>query len=342
METFKRAVISEYGGPEVLKIIEDRKGRPNDGNVGVHVLASGVAYGDVLKREGRMPAMPTIPFTPGYDFVGLVEYRGSHSKFEVGQKVVGLIPNGANTQYILAKEQYLVPVPAALDNVEVVAAALNYVTAWQMLTRVAKAQPGERVLIHGAGGGVGTAVLQLGKILNLEIYGTASKSKHDIVRQNGGIPIDYKSEDFVEVVKRLPNPGVDIVIDGIGGKNLGRSYDALRKNGRLISYGISAAQTDEKMVTLSTFARLFWYNLKPDSRKACFYIVVKNLLARINPVTWGSDYDQVTEDLALMMQFLQEGKIKPVIGATYSLGQIVEAHKAIDTAAVPGKIVLIN
>ncbi len=342
METFKRAVISAYGGPEVLKIVEDRKGQPTTGLLGIRVLGSGVAFGDVLKREGKMPSMPSLPYTPGYDFIGRVEFVGPDSQYSIGQKVAGLVPNGANTEYILVKEKYIIPVDDSVDTAEGVATCLNYVTAWQMLTRVAKAQPGERLLIHGAGGGVGTALMQLGKLLGLEMYGTASKGKHEILKQHNTQPIDYKSEDFVKVVNELPNPGVDIVIDGIGGKTLGRSYEALRKNGRLISYGISASTGSEALVAYGTFARLFWYWMKPDSRKAFFYIVVPNIAAKMSPVTKSSNNEEVREDLKLMFQYLKEKKIHPIVGATFSLRQIVEAHRAIDNASVPGKIVLMN
>ncbi len=133
-------------------------------------------------------------------------------------------------------ENLLVPVPDGLDTAKTVSLVLNYLTAHRMLHRSAQVKRGERILVHGAAGGVGTALLQLGKEAGLEMYGTASKGKHELVSSPGALPIDYRSEDFVERICSLTGDGVDAVFDGIGGKNLSRSYSTLRKGGAIVKF----------------------------------------------------------------------------------------------------------
>lgn len=147
---------------------------------------------------------------------------------------------GTHTQCVVVPAGELVLVPHGLDVAEAASVTVNYVTAYQMLYRVAKARPGERILVHGAAGGVGTAMLQLGRLQGLDMYGTASAGKHDLVRELGATPIDYKSEDFVERIRSLTGNGVDAVFDAVGGENAVRSWKTLRRGGRLVVYGLSS------------------------------------------------------------------------------------------------------
>ena len=179
---------------------------PERDEVQLRVLASGVAYGDVMKRMGLNPGMPKMPYTPGYDLVGEVIATGPVvQRFKVGDRVTGFVLNGANTEYANFSEGLFVPLPSGIDPVDALCLVLDYVTVDQMLHRKARIQPGQRILVHGAAGGVGTALLQLGKLNQLEIFGTASIGKHDVVRGLGATPIDYKSEDFVKrVLDHIP------------------------------------------------------------------------------------------------------------------------------------------
>src|SRR5947209_16233220 len=238
---YKRIIITHPGGPEVLQVVEDDVVEPQPGMVRVKVLTAGVAFADVALRRGTYPKQASGPVTPGYDIVGVVDKIGADvTGFTPGQRVAALTGMGGYTEYICLPHTELVPVPDELDPAEAVSLVLNYVTAYQLLHRIAKVKPGERILIHGAAGGVGTALLQLGKLSNLEMYGTASSSKQALISALGGTPIDYQHEDFVERVQSLTGDGVDVVFDAVGGENLERSYHTLRVGGRLVGYGMRA------------------------------------------------------------------------------------------------------
>src|SRR5215470_2394836 len=185
-----------------------------------------------MMREGVHPETPRLPFTPGWDLIGLVERLGNGvSGLEPGQIVAALPISGAYAEFVCLPQRELVPVPSELDAAEAVSLVLNYVTASQMLHRSAHVRPGQRVLIHGAAGGVGTALLQLGRLAGLEMYGTCSSRGASAVAYLGAISIDYQHQDFVEEVHRLTGEGVDVVFDGIGGPHIWRSRKALRPGG---------------------------------------------------------------------------------------------------------------
>src|SRR5882724_4719019 len=176
----KAVVITRLGGPEVLQLVDREMPNPGLGEARIRVLATGVAFADVLMRTGLYIGVPKIPYPPGYDIVGVVESAGSGvSRVKVGDTVAALTVTGGYSQYSVLAEMELVPVPEGLDPAEVVSMVLNYTTAYQMLHRVGKVARGSRVLIHGAAGGMGTAALELGRIAGLEMWGTASPGKHD-------------------------------------------------------------------------------------------------------------------------------------------------------------------
>jgi NADPH:quinone reductase len=172
---YKRVLVTRYGGPEVISVIEEDIPAPKAGEVRVKVLAGGVSLPDVLAREGVHPETPKVPYTPGWDLVGTVDQPGPGvTGFEAGQTVTAMPIHGCYAQYLCVSQRKLVPVPGGLDPAEAVAVVLNYITAYQMLHRSAKAKPGQRMLIHGAAGGVGSAMLQLAKLAGVEMYGTCS------------------------------------------------------------------------------------------------------------------------------------------------------------------------
>src|SRR5262249_17824867 len=194
---------------------------PKRGEARVKVLAAGVSLPDLMMREGIHPETPRVPFTPGWDLVGVVDRLGDDvSGIEPGRVVAPLPISGAYAEFVCLPERELVPVPAGLDAAEAVSLVLNYVTAYQMLHRSAKAGAGRSVLIHGAAGGVGSALLQLGRLAGLEMYGTCSSRGASAVSELGGIPIDYQHFDFVSEILHRTSDGVDVVFDGIGGRHI--------------------------------------------------------------------------------------------------------------------------
>src|SRR5262249_40613050 len=160
---------------EALQVLEEEIPEPRYGEVRVRILAAGVSLPDLMAREGIHPETPSVPFTPGWDLVGVVDRLGEGvSGIETGQVVAALPISGAYAEFVCLAQRELVPVPPGLDPAEAVSVVLNYVTAFQMLHRSVNVERGQRVLIHGAGGGVGSALLQLGRLAGLEMYGTCS------------------------------------------------------------------------------------------------------------------------------------------------------------------------
>jgi len=330
--SYKKVVLNEFGGPEVLQIVEGATlPEPGAGEMRVKVLAASATFTDTMVRKGVYYGFKeTPPLSPGYDMVGVVDKVGAGvTGLEVGQMVTDLTVFGAYTEYILRPADALVPVPAGLDPAEAVSMVLSYVTAYQMLHRSANVQRGQKILIHGAGGAVGTALLELGRLLDLEMYGTASNSKHELVKSLGGTPIDYKSEDFVARVQAAG--GVDAAFDAIGGENFKRSFKSLNKGGTLVAYGFyNNAMGNGGSVPIE-YIRVALSNILPNGRKAVFYSIGD--LRKKNP-------EWFKEDLGALFGLLKEGKIKPSIERRMKLEGAAQAHELIEQAAVNGRIVL--
>lgn len=328
---YKRILITRHGGSEVLQLIEDKLPEPKASEVRVKILATGVAFTDVLIREGLYPGLPKVPFSPGYEIVGVVDKLGAEvTDLQLGQRVVALTVTGGYSEYLCLPATELIPIP---ESVEAVSLVLHYVTAYQLLHRIAKVKPGEKILIHGAAGGVGTALLELGKLANLEMYGTASQPKHELVSKLGGIPIDYKNEDFKQRIKTLTGDGVDVVFDGIGGSYLLSSYQTLGKKGRLISYGFSSALAG-KLRTLKlgvSFLLLSLLQLLPDDRQAVFYSITR--FKQQHP-------QQFREDLTKLLDLLATMQIKPIISDRLPLEKAARAHELLECSAVTGQLIL--
>lgn len=326
-------VITGLGGPEVLKWVEEDLPKPQSNQVRVKIFAAGVAFADVLMRHGLYPGTPKFPFAPGYDMVGDVDALGDGvTEFTIGQRAAALTMIGGYSRYTVVPAARLVPVPEGLDPAEAVSLTLNYVTAYQMLHRVAKLREGQRVLIHAAAGGVGTAALQLGKITALEMFGTASKPKHELVTSLGATPIDYRSENFVGRLGQLAPGGVDAVLDPIGGKNWWSSYNCLRRCGTLICYGAQVGLSDGKLSAGLGFAMLGLMKLLPDGKRATWYNV--KTLSDTHPADFR-------EDLTRLFGLLSERKIHPVIAARFPLREAARANELLEKAQVSGKLVLL-
>jgi NADPH:quinone reductase-like Zn-dependent oxidoreductase len=330
--SYKKVILKVFGGPEVLQVVEEANlPEPGAGEVRVKVLAASATFTDTMVRKGIYYGFKeTPPLSPGYDMVGAVDKLGAGvTNFKVGQTVADLTVFGAYTEYILRPADALVPVPAGLDPAEAVSMVLSYVTAYQMLHRSANVQCGQKILVHGAGGAVGTASLELGRLLDLEMYGTASKSKHELVKSLGATPIDYKSEDFVARVQAAG--GVDAAFDAIGGENFKRSFKSLNKGGTLVAYGFYNNAMGKGGNVPIEYMRVVLWNILPNGRKAVFYSIGD--LRKKNP-------EWFKEDLGALFGLVKEGKIKPSIERRMKLEEAAQAHELIEQAAVKGRIVL--
>ncbi|MBI3849975.1 MAG: zinc-binding dehydrogenase [Verrucomicrobia bacterium] len=340
-----RIIVTHYGGPEAIKVVEEECPGPKPGEVRVRVLAAGVSLPDVMMREGIHPETPPVPFTPGWDLVGVVDRLGDGvSGIEPGQIVAALPIHGAYAEFVCLQQRELVPVPSGLDAVEAVSLILNYVTAYQMLYRSAKVSSGQRVLIHGASGGVGTALLQLGRLAGLEMYGTCSSRGEPTVISLGGIPIDYVHQDFVKEAHRLTSEGVDAVFDGIGGKHIWRSREALRRGGRVVAYGLTGSLRGGRVASgrggrrhrfreIGIFGLFIvggW--LLPGRKRVIPYSI--QTLKRLRPAVFR-------QDLIALLDLLQHGKIKPLIAQRFPLAEAKHAHELLGRGGVTGKIVLV-
>jgi NADPH2:quinone reductase len=311
----------------------------------VKVRAAGVALPDLLAREGIHPETPPVPFTPGWDLIGVVNRLGEGaSGIEPGQVVAAMPISGAYAEFVCLPQGELVPVPAGLDPAEAVSLILNYITAYQMLHRSAKVTSGQSVLIHGAAGGVGTALLQLGRLAGLEMYGTCSARTTPVVSDLGGIPIDYQNQDFVKKIRRLTRDGVDAVFDGIGGDNLWRSREALRPGGTIVVYGFTSKLSGGRLASGQAGGRhrfresaiLGWCIarnwLLPGRKRMVPYSI--QWLKRLKPALFR-------QDLIALLDLLQQQKIKPLIAQRFPLVEAREAHELLGKGGVTGKIVLV-
>lgn len=342
----RRIIVTHYGGPEELHVLEEEYPEPKNGEVRVRVLAAGVSLPDVMMREGIHPETPPLPFTPGWDLIGMVDRLGNGiSGVEPGRIVAALPISGAYAEFVCLPQRELIPVPSGLDPAEAVSLVLNYVTAYQMLHRSAKIRPGQRVLIHGAAGGVGSALLQLGRLAGLEMYGTCSARGASAVSDLGAIPIDYEHLDFVKEIHRLTGEGVDVVFDSIGGTHIWRSRKALRPGGRVVAYGLTGSLRGGRLPSgysggrhryraiaiFGLYIAAGW--LLPGRKRVVPYSI--QWLKRLRPALFR-------QDLIVLFDLLQQQKVKPLIAQRLPLSEARQAHELLGKGGITGKIVLVR
>lgn len=340
-----RIIVTHYGGPDALEVIEEECPEPRDGEVRVRVLTAGVSLPDIMAREGIHPETPQVPYTPGWDLVGIVDRLGKGvSGIELGQTVTAMPIHGAYTEFICLPQHELVPVPAGLDAAEAVSLVLNYITAYQMMHRSAKVKPGQSALVHGASGGVGTALLQLGRLAGLTMYGTCSAQNAQAVTELGAIPIDYKTKDFVQEIRRLTGEGVDVIFDPLGAKHTWLSRQALRPGGCVVGYGNTASLRGEGLVSGRPGRR----NRLHGIPSYVFYILGSLFLPgkkRIIPYSIQtlkrSEPDMFRQDLITLLDLLKQQKIKPLVAQRFPLAEARPAQELLAKGGVTGKIVLV-
>ena len=240
--------VRRFGSPDELEVVDAPLPTPGRGEVRVRVLASSVEYTDVTIRRHLYPwVRRRPPFVLGYDVVGEIDRLGEGVRgFQLGDRVADMTVLGSDAAYRTLRADHLTRVPANVDAAEAATLILSWTTAYQLLHRAARVQRGQRVLVQGAAGAVGQALLALGRMAGVETWGTARGEHAGLVRELGGTPIDYRREDFTRV---LPG-GFDVVFDGIAEDGYRRSFAALKRGGLLCAYGYSAGvQAQRRMLT---------------------------------------------------------------------------------------------
>jgi NADPH2:quinone reductase len=329
--TYRAVMVTKPGGPEVLQIVELPVESPGPGQLRVRIRAAGVGSTDLIILAGKYRYAPAIPFVPGYEIAGVVDAIGAGvTGFEVGQRVAALSVYGGFAELIVRDAEHFVPVPDGVSDRDAAAVVLNYVTAWQMIHRVAKVRPGQTALVTGAAGGVGTAALQLLKLAGVRAYGAASASKHDVVRSLGAVPIDYRAGPIDRRTRDFEREGVDYAFDAIGGANISLCIGALRRRGTLVAFGFIGAPG--KLAQGAMFANIF-VGARLRGRIGKFYGIT---------MLYRKDTGPLREDLPKIFELLTEKKIDPLVSRTFPLLEARQALEFMASGAVEGKIVLTN
>jgi NADPH:quinone reductase-like Zn-dependent oxidoreductase len=348
----KRVVVDHFGGPEVLKVVEEEDPRPGPGEVLVRVLAAGVSFTDSQLRAGTyLPGAPKPPFTPGYELVGVVEELGPGcSRLRAGDRIGALTVWGADAERVCVPESGAVDVPEDLDPAEVLSLLFPYMTSYQVLHRKAKVKPGETVLVHGAAGRVGVAALELGTVAGVRLYGTASGRDRAKVEALGAVAIDYQNEDFLARV-REEGGGVDVVVDSLGGPISLRSFRALRPGGRLVVFGryntIKEGHKDWPAV-MNWYASIatvwLWDKVSPRRHVYAYHVQkYRDKATRRDGAVGGEpmDAEQFREDFGVLVELLRADKIHPVVAERLPLAEARRAHEMLEGSAATGKLVLV-
>ena len=331
---YKSVMATQKGSPEVLQIVENDLRPPAAGEVRIKVLAAAISRPDVTARTGEAlysgtPLGQKFPFVPGYAIIGDVDAVGEGvTNVTVGKRVGVLTIVGGYTEILYWRSDRLIPVPSKLNPAEAVTLILNYIVAYQTLHRSAKVKAGEKVLIIGASGGIGTALLQLGQLADLKMYAIASKSKHPTLAEYGATPIDYHTHGFVELICQAEPNGLDVILDGMMSLDyIRRGLSLLRRGGRLVSFG--EPRRSEFFRVLATAIKI---NLLPNGKSFKLYGTSFYFIGDKRPFL---------EDWATLFKLLAEGKIKPVIAAKFPILEAAKANELLESGRVTGNIVLL-
>jgi NADPH:quinone reductase len=335
-ETSNRVVrVKEFGGPEQLEVVDAPLPTPGPGEVRVRVLASSLEYTDVtIRRHLYLQTMNRRPpFVLGYDVVGEIDELGEGVRgFQRGDLVADLTVLGSNAAYCTLRADHLVRVPEGVDAAEAAAVILSWTTAFQLLHRTARVKPGQRVLVQGAAGAVGQALLVLGKMAGLELWGTARAEHASLIRSLGATPIDYRHDDITRI---LPD-GFDVVFDGVGEDDFRRSYAALKPRGLLCAYGYTATVGPKRRLRSVAWwlARIYlkrkflsWFG----GKRTRVYSI--NLMRAVHPA-WFK------QDLTELFDMLAKRTIHPRVAERIRFDDVPDAHRRVEAGGLDGKLVL--
>ena len=337
-------MLTGHGGPEVLRVQERPDPPVGPGEVRIAVKAAGINFADTMARVGLYPDAPKPPCVLGYEVAGEVESAGEGiGSFKVGDRVMAGTRFNGQAELVTVAENQVLPLPKEMSFEEGAAFPVNYGTAYAALVVMGGLKKGERVLIHAAAGGVGIAATQIARNIGAEVFGTASASKHDAIREQGvDHAIDYRTRDFEEEVRRITGGGgIDVAIDALGPTSFRKDYRLLRPGGRLVMYGLSEV-TNEKGRDLRAAAKSllkmplatmpWWRSLQVmNENKGVF---------GLNMLSWWDDegsLDRVTEPL---MADLETGKLKAIVAEAFPFSRAGDAHTFIAERRNIGKVVL--
>ncbi|WP_336037360.1 quinone oxidoreductase family protein [Halobacterium yunchengense] len=316
--------VTEFGSDDVLERVERDRPEPGPGEVRIDVAAVGVNFADVMQRRGHYHGGPEPPYVPGMEAAGVVDAVGEGADAEVGDRVVAMLDGGAYAEYVTAPAFALFDVPEGTSFREAAGFPVQFLTAHHCLHEWGGLEADERVLVHAAAGGVGTAAVQLAALAGAEVFGTASTTeKLDLAERLGcDHPIDYTEDDFAEVVDGLTDgDGVDLVLDGVGGDTFRKSVDALSHFGRVVAYGAASGEPG----TVDTATLLF-------GNKSVEGFHLGEAMRR--------DPERVYAAVPELSALLAEGDLEVVVGQTFDLADAAAAHRALENRETTGKVVL--
>ncbi len=336
-----RAVwITGPGGPDALEVRETADPEPAPGQVRIRVRAAGLNFAEVMAAQGLYPDAPKPPCVVGYEVAGVVDALGERTQGPApGQRVLAMTRFGGHADVVCVPAEQVLAIPDAMSFEEAAALPVNYLTAYHMLFRIANVRPGERVLVHMAAGGVGTAVLQLCRTVDdLEVFGTASAGKHAALRAEGcAHPIDYHATDYAAEVRRLTGgEGVDIVLDPLGGNDWRKGLKLLRPCGRLVAFGFANLASGQRRRPARVAAQVLGIPLLTP-------LQLMNHNRTVSGVNIGHLWGQMAilrEELQAVLALWDQGTIKPHIDATYPFTEAAAAHRQILQRQNVGKVVL--
>lgn len=339
----RAVVLSGTGEPEKM-IVEQRPDPPvGPGEVRIAVKAAGVNFAELLARGGIYPDAPKPPCVLGYEVAGEIESVGPGADgFAIGDAVFAPVMFGGQAELVSVPAGDVYRKPERLSFEQAAALPVNYCTALAAVIEMGGLREGQRILIHAAAGGVGTAATQVARNTGAEIFGTASAAKHDVIRELGvDHPIDYRNVDFAEAVMELTGgEGVDVIIDAQGPTSFRKDYRILRPGGRLIMFGLSEVRGAHGFASrqgISALARMpfatspWWKSLATmNENKGTF---------GLNLLSWWKD-EGLGRLGRLLEDRLAEGRFDPVIAETFSFDEAPAAHRFIEERRNIGKVIL--